>query len=155
MFSFSSIFLPNSLVARGFVDVNMKCVFYGEFCCVMRMIKMKIVVYPHHNHNDISIQRYMNKFKYREIHNTLTGELTVVQIRTFINFWISEFGSSTRGERETQFLKVFRNHLNLTKLPNAWYDPTNVQRIPLCLRSLSVEVCRTPWSELNFSTPWS
>ena len=43
----------------------------------------------------------MYKFKYREIHNTLTGELTVVQVRTIINFLTSDFGSSTRGERDT------------------------------------------------------
>ena len=61
----------------------------------------RIVVYPHHNHNDISIQQYMYKFKYRETHNTLTGELTVVQGQTFINFFTSEFRSSTRGERDT------------------------------------------------------
>ena len=61
-----------------------------------------ILLYTHnHNHNDISIQRHMYKFKYREIHNFLTGELTVVQVRTFISFLTSEFCSSTREERDT------------------------------------------------------
>ena len=36
---------------------------------------------------------------------------SVVQVRTFINFLISEFGSSTRGERDT-----ILNHSILTKL---------------------------------------
>ena len=59
----------------------------------------------------------MYKFKYREIHNTLTGELTVDQIRTFINFLTSEFGSSTRGERERDtILKSLLYHTMLTKL---------------------------------------
>ena len=71
----------------------------------------------------------MYKFKYREIHNTLTGELTVVQVRTFINFLTSEFVSSTRGDSDT-ILKIFRNHSILTKLTNAWSDPTNAQHIP-------------------------
>ena len=53
--------------------------------------------------------------KYRGIHNTLTGELTVVQIRTFINFLTSEFGSLTQGERET-ILKSLLYHTMLTKL---------------------------------------
>ena len=53
----------------------------------------------------------MYKFRYREIHNTLTGELTVVHVRTFINFLTSEFGSSKRGERHT-----ILNHSILTKL---------------------------------------
>ena len=57
----------------------------------------------------------MYKFKYRGIHNTITGELTIVQVRTFINFLISEFGSSTRGERDT-ILKSLLDHTMLTKL---------------------------------------
>ena len=57
----------------------------------------------------------MYKFKYREIHITLTGELTVVQVRAFINFLTSEFGSSTRGERDT-ILKNLLYHIMLTKL---------------------------------------
>ena len=57
----------------------------------------------------------MYKFKYRVIHNILTGELTAVQVRTFINFLTSGFGSSTRGERET-ILKSFSYHTMLTKL---------------------------------------
>ena len=57
----------------------------------------------------------MYKFKYREIHNTLTGKLTVVQVRTFINFLTSESGSLTRGERDT-ILKSLSYHTMLTKL---------------------------------------
>ena len=57
----------------------------------------------------------MNKFKYREILNTLTGELTVVQVQTFIKFLISEFGSSARPERDT-ILKILSYHTMLTKL---------------------------------------
>ena len=34
----------------------------------------RVVVYRHHNYNDISMQRYVYKFKYREIHNTLTDK---------------------------------------------------------------------------------
>ena len=49
----------------------------------------------------------MYKFKNREIHNTLTGELTVVHVRTFNNFLTSEFGPSTRGERDNNSLKPF------------------------------------------------
>ena len=60
------------------------------------------------------MQRYMYKFKYRKIHNTLTGELTVVQVRTF-NFLTSEFGSSTRGERD-KIRKSLSCHTMLTKL---------------------------------------
>ena len=62
---------------------------HNSMCC----IATSIMISP--------IQRHMYKFKYREIHNTLTGELTVVQVRTFINFLTSEFGSSTRGESNT------------------------------------------------------
>ena len=63
----------------------------------------------------VQIQRYMYKFKYREIHHSLTGELTVVHVRRFINFLTSEFGSSTRGERDT-ILKSLSYHTKLTKL---------------------------------------
>ena len=56
----------------------------------------------------------MYKFKYREIHNTLTGELIVVHVRTFINLLTSEFGSSTRGERHT-ILKSLSYHTMLKK----------------------------------------
>ena len=56
----------------------------------------------------------MYKFTYRETHNTLTGELTVVQVRTFINFLTSEFGSSTRGERDT-ILKSLSYHYYANK----------------------------------------
>ena len=44
-----------------------------------------------------------------------TGELTVVQIRTFIKFLTSEIGSSTRGERDT-LLKSLSYHTMQTKL---------------------------------------
>ena len=60
----------------------------------------------------------MYKFKYRQIQNTLTNACadkyssdSVVQVRTFINFLTSVFGSSTRGERDT-----ILNHSILTKL---------------------------------------
>ena len=57
----------------------------------------------------------MYKIKYREIHNTLTGELTVVQVRTFINFLTSVFGSSPQRERDT-ILKSHSYHTMLIKL---------------------------------------
>ena len=57
----------------------------------------------------------MYKFKYGGKHNTTTGELTIVQVRMFINFLISEFGSSTQGERDT-ILKSLLDHTMLTKL---------------------------------------
>ena len=45
MISFSSIILPNFMVAKGLFDVNMKCLFCREFCWVMMMmIKIKIII---------------------------------------------------------------------------------------------------------------
>ena len=57
----------------------------------------------------------MYKFKYREIHNT--GELTVVQVQTFINFLTSEFSTSTRGERDTHnsYKSFVSYHANKTQ----------------------------------------
>ena len=57
----------------------------------------------------------MYKFTNRKVHHTLTGEITVVQVRKFINFLTSYFDSSTRGERDT-ILKSFSYHTMLTKL---------------------------------------
>ena len=94
----------------------------------------------------------MYKFKYREIHKTLTGELTVVQVRTFINFLTSEFGSLTREERERErerewerdtTLKSLSYHTMLTKLKHSTHlvqlqisfhlrrsDPEKLNRMP-------------------------
>ena len=62
--------------------------------------------------------------------NTKHWRLSVVLFRyeTFINFVTLVF---RHEERETQFLL---------------YDPTNALRIPWPPRSLSVGICRTPWS---------
>ena len=58
---------------------------------------------------------------------------SVVKVRTVINFLTSVL---RHEERETQFLKFFVNHTMLT-IPN-------VRRILWCLRSLSVEIWKTP-----------
>ena len=54
----------------------------------------------------------------------------------------SEFSSSTRGERHNSY--------------NAGHTiwPHKALRILKCLRSLSVEICKTPWPDINFSTSW-
>ena len=88
-------------------------------------------------------ERHMYTFKYRKIRNTLTDEITVVQERTFINFLTSEFGSSTRGEKDT-ILKSLSYHTMLRKLKTlghiswsfrspfifAGRDPKNFNRLP-------------------------
>ena len=75
----------------------------------------------------ISLQRYIYQFKDRGIQNTSDS---VVQVRTFINFWTF---FDTRRER--QFLKSLSYHTMLTKLPTAWSDPK----------------FSTPWSDPNFN----
>ena len=107
-----------------------------------------------HNYNDISIRRYMYIFKYREIHRQKYIDKfirvqilkyisdSVVQVRTFINFLTSEFGSSTRGERDT-ILKSLSYHTMLTKLKHSshlvefsisfhlrWSGPEKLNRMP-------------------------
>ena len=97
----------------------------------------------------------MYKFKYREIHNTLTGELTVVHVRTFINFLTSEFGSSTRGEREREWeretiLKSLSYHTILTKLKcSAHLVDRDQKNLTVRLNGRNPNFS-TPWSELNF-----
>ena len=41
----SSLFLilPNFMIVNGLFDVNMKCLFCGEFCWVMMIIEIKII----------------------------------------------------------------------------------------------------------------
>ena len=56
------------------------------------------VLYSHINHKRYTYKKNTGGLKY-------TGN-SVVQVRTFINFLTSEFGSSTRGERDTQFLNL-------------------------------------------------
>ena len=38
------IILPNFMIAKGLFDGIMKCLFYREFCWVMMMIKIKIII---------------------------------------------------------------------------------------------------------------
>ena len=65
------------------------------------------LLYSHINH-----KRYT--YAKTQLPDSNTG-YSVVQVRTFINFLTSEFGSSTRGERDT-ILKSLSYHTRLTKL---------------------------------------
>ena len=87
---------------------------------------------------------------------------SVVQVRTFINFLTSEFGSSTRGERETQFLKVFRiilcwqnsntRHISWSFRSPFLFAGRDPKNLTVCLNGQNQNFS-TPWSELNFYCP--
>ena len=84
----------------------------------------------------ISIQRYIYIFIYSQIQIHLqTGGLRCSDT----NGLTSDFGSSTRGER--QFLKVYRNHPQrnhtIVIIPNAWH-------ISCCFRSQFIFASRDP-----------
>ena len=111
----------------------------------LAVLRLLLVLYTHnHSHNHIIIIMISqsngtctnsNTGKY----TTLTGELTVLQIRTFINFLTSEFGFSPREERDT-ILKSLSYHTMLTKLKRSahlveifhlrWSGPEKLNRMP-------------------------
>ena len=64
---------------------------------------LQIRLYSHIKHKRYTYAKNTGRLKY-------TGD-SVVQVRTFINFLTSEFGSTTRGERDT-----ILNHSIQTKL---------------------------------------
>ena len=41
---FSSLILPNFMIVKGLLDANTKCLFCGEFCWAILMIKIKITL---------------------------------------------------------------------------------------------------------------
>ena len=94
--------------------MNMHCCPYKNFVWCM-IVVWTTNVYSHYSHNHIIIIMISQSNGTCTNSNTLTGELTVVQIRTFINFLTSEFGSSTWGERNT-ILKSLSYRIMLTKL---------------------------------------
>ena len=83
----------------------------------------------------------MYKFKYREIHNTLTDKLTVVHVRMFINFLTCELSSSTLREKVI-ILKSLSYYTMLPKLKHSahlvkfkifhfrWSGPEKLNRMP-------------------------
>ena len=103
-----------------------------------------------HNHYGINQKVHIQI----QIHKPANkGGLFCFRYEGFINFWLRFF--DTKRERDTQFLKVFRNHTILTPTPNVWH-------ISWCLRSQFISAGRDPKNSTlwlngripNYSTPW-
>ena len=112
----------------------------GTWCCIATTIMISITTL------DIQMQIH-NTYS-----NTNAGKVglkytsdSVVQLRTHL--LTSEFGSSTRGER--QFLKVFRNHTMLTTLPKFGISrgSISISQLMVGLQLLNIMV----WTQLQLS----